>query len=259
MTTDADEGKGRDLYRAPALEKGLDVLEALSGIREPLTATAIVQRLGRSTGELFRIIQVLERRGYITQGRGGYVLSPRLFELGIARAPVRDLTETALPIMRDLAERVRQSCHLAIAIGGDMVVLARVESPEQLGFSVRVGYRRPLHRSTSGLCLYAFQPPPRRAEWAALFDPAPDAAERARLAELADAIVAQGYADQPSRYTEGVRDLAAPIRRGDAVEAALAMPFLKPRDRDDADAAIAELRGAAQAISAALLGSDQSA
>ena len=40
-------------YRAPALEKGLDVLELLAAETEPMTLTAIVNQLGRSHGELF--------------------------------------------------------------------------------------------------------------------------------------------------------------------------------------------------------------
>ncbi|MEJ8629232.1 hypothetical protein P0F65_04035 [Sphingomonas sp. I4] len=35
--------------------------------------SAIVARLSRSTGELFRMIQVLEHRGYVAQGADGYV------------------------------------------------------------------------------------------------------------------------------------------------------------------------------------------
>ena len=46
-------------YRAPALEKGLDVIELLAAEKSPLNLSAISQRLGRSSGELFRMLQVL--------------------------------------------------------------------------------------------------------------------------------------------------------------------------------------------------------
>src|SRR5438552_14932245 len=81
-----DQGKSSEIearYRAPALEKGLDVLEMLAAQSEPMTLTAIVTRLGRSHGELFRMVQVLEYRGYIEQepGGAGYRLTDRLFSL----------------------------------------------------------------------------------------------------------------------------------------------------------------------------------
>ena len=89
-------------YRAPALEKGLDVLELLAAQTEPMTLTAIVKQLGRSHGELFRMVQVLEQRGFIEQepGREGYRLTDRLFSLGMQQPRTRILLELALPVMR---------------------------------------------------------------------------------------------------------------------------------------------------------------
>ena len=96
-------------YRAPALEKGLDVIELLAAEKSPLNLSAISQRLGRSSGELFRMLQVLEFKGFITtaENGSGYVLTNKLFALAMAQAPVRSLVETALPIMRKLVARHR--------------------------------------------------------------------------------------------------------------------------------------------------------
>ena len=61
-------------YRAPALEKGLDVLELLASAKAPLTLSQISTRLDRSVSELFRMVQVLEARGYVGPApRGGRV------------------------------------------------------------------------------------------------------------------------------------------------------------------------------------------
>jgi len=77
-------------YRAPALEKGLDVIELLAAEKAPLNLSAISQRLGRSSGELFRMLQVLEFKGFITTADNGtgYVLTNKLFALAMAQAPV---------------------------------------------------------------------------------------------------------------------------------------------------------------------------
>src|SRR5256714_3067109 len=160
-------------YRAPALEKGLDVLELLAAQTESMTLTAIVKQLGRSHGELFRMVQVLEHRGYIEQESGGegYRLTDRLFSLGMQQPRTRSLLEIALPVMRQLTQADGQSCHLAMHSLGDIVVVARIESAELLGFSVRVGYRRPLAKSASGSVLYAFQPEDVRRRWEKMFNP----------------------------------------------------------------------------------------
>src|SRR3546814_1800523 len=82
-----------------------------------------------------------------------------------------DVCSSDLPIMRQLTIEVEQSCHLAVHTRGQMAVIARMESSEQLGFSVRVGYRRALHESASGAVLYAFQPPDIQERWERLNDP----------------------------------------------------------------------------------------
>ncbi len=154
-------------YRAPALEKGLAVLELLARANGPMSLNAISRSLNRSVSELFRMIQVLEFHGYLELASSGegYVLSNKLFALGMTRAPTRDLHDAALPVMHRLAERIGQSCHLGVVSADQMVIVARVEAPGDLGFSVRIGYRRALVDSTSGLVLYAFQTELVRAEW----------------------------------------------------------------------------------------------
>jgi DNA-binding IclR family transcriptional regulator len=228
----ADDRKQMDSrYRAPALEKGLDILELLAGETEPMTLTAIVKRLGRSHGELFRMVQVLEHRGYIEQDQSneGYRLSDRLFSLGMQQPRMRSLHEIALPVMRNLAQSVGQSCHLAVHSRGDIVVVARIESGELLGFSVRVGYRRPLPKSASGTVLYAFQPDDIRRRWEGMFSPSLSKKELEELRASADTIREQHVAMSPSSFVAGVTDISAPVMRGGMAAAALTVPYLSKK------------------------------
>ncbi len=245
------------LYRAPALEKGLDILELLAAEDHPLTMSAIVTRLGRSTGELFRMIQVLEHRGYVAQGQDGYVMTPRLFHLGLKRPPVRSLMEQALPEMRMLSDRIGQSCYLAIPSGAASSVIARMEASTSVGFSVRVGYRRPIHETPSGQVLYAFQPDQTRREWDGLFDPPLSDERHDHLVATADGIRDQGFAQADSAELPGMVELAVPIMRGGRAVAVLTVPFIRITDAlVDGDQALAELRATATRISEQLIGND---
>ena len=60
--------EGQAAYLAPALEKGLDVLELLARQSEGLTQSQIAQQLSRSLQEVYRMVVSLERRGYIRRG-----------------------------------------------------------------------------------------------------------------------------------------------------------------------------------------------
>ncbi|RYD46772.1 MAG: IclR family transcriptional regulator, partial [Sphingomonadales bacterium] len=56
-------------YAAPALEKGLDILELLSSVSQPMGLSDISQAVGRSKSEIFRMLHVLERRHYIERAQ----------------------------------------------------------------------------------------------------------------------------------------------------------------------------------------------
>ena len=63
-------------YTAPALEKGLEILELLAEAEGTLTQKQITGHLGRSVSEIYRMLSVLEDRGYISRdAQGGYLLT----------------------------------------------------------------------------------------------------------------------------------------------------------------------------------------
>jgi DNA-binding IclR family transcriptional regulator len=216
-------------YSAPALEKGLDVLELLAARGTPLTMSQIAAELNRSVSELFRMVDALVHRGYVAQAESGegFELTNKLFALGVARAPAKSLLEDALPEMRKLTRLVGQSCHLAVASDNQMVVVARIEAPGNQGYSVRVGYHRPLVESTSGLVLYAFQPDEVRAEWRARLASTVSQKVWKAFDEKAMTARAQKYVRADSDVTRHIVDLSAPVMGSDEVVAALTCPYIE--------------------------------
>lgn len=246
-------------YRAPALEKGLDIVELLANEPRPLSASIISQRLGRSTSELFRMIQVLEKRGYIEQSENGdgYKASDRLFILGMDRAPLKTMLEIALPRMRGLSTVIGQSCHLAVRSGGQMVVVARIESPGQIGFSVRIGYRQSLAVTASGTVLFAFQDDADRARWLETLGPEITDEQADALCTRAEQVRARGYERVKSSFSAGVTDISAPVLRGLSAAAALTVPFLHSTPlMMPIDETVKHLRATTAQVSAALLVED---
>ena len=245
-------------YRAPALEKGLDILELLAMRGAAMTTSQLSAELGRSVSELFRMIQVLEFRGFIELSDGAYRLSNRLFTLGMQQAPLRSLLEVALPVMRDLAAATFQSCHLVVPSSDQIVVIARIESPGDIGYSVRIGYRRNLIDATSGLMLYGCASPAAQALLHERLVAGFGAARVARFVKAAEAAAAQGHVERPSDFVKGVTDLVAPILGADGVIATLITPYIEsaPAVCDMAEA-VSRLRAAAATISHASLSASQ--
>jgi DNA-binding IclR family transcriptional regulator len=243
-------------YRAPALEKGLAILELLASAREPMPLNVISRHLKRSVSELFRMIQVLEVQGYleISSSGEGYVLSNKLFTLGMTRAPTRDLHDAALPVMHRLAEHIGQSCHLGVASADQMVIVARVEAPGDLGFSVRIGYRRSLVESTSGLVLYAFQSELVRAEWKARLAGSINRREWVSFERRGHAAREAGFVRSESHAVQGVIDLSAPVTQSGSVAAALTIPYVKTSRSRTVEETVGQVVLAAQEISRELGG-----
>lgn len=213
-------------YSVPALEKAFDIIELLASQKDGLNQGQISDAVGRSIHQIYRVLQALERRGYIFRDRpaGLYFLSTRMFELAHRHEPLRGLVQAALPSMRRLADEIQQSCNLGVHNAGRVLILAQVESPASFGFRVRVGAEFPLFGTATGRTLMAFQPPERVSQWLQAFGIKDEKADVERaLAGIRDV----GYEEVPDGLQPGVTDLAFPVMGpyGDAV-AALTVPYV---------------------------------
>lgn len=216
-------------YAAPALEKGLDILELLSRVSRPMGLSDISQAVGRSKSEIFRMLIVLERRHYIERAEGNdlYTLTNRLFLLGMERPPLKGLLDIALPAMHQLSDDTQQSCHIVVPSEQYMVVIARIDPPADLGLVVRIGHRRSILEGTSGIVLTAFQHEPVRRNWLDQYGGGMSAKDRAELEARLKEIGAKGHAAIKSAVVPGITDLAAPVMSNGVAVAALAIPFMK--------------------------------
>jgi len=83
-------------YQVPALEKGLRILEDLAAHPTPLSLAELADSQGKNRNELFRMLNCLERMGYVTREviSGKYQLSLKLHYLA-QRQPLLARLRTA--------------------------------------------------------------------------------------------------------------------------------------------------------------------
>jgi DNA-binding IclR family transcriptional regulator len=246
-------------YSAPALEKGLDVLELLATLSEGVTPSQIAQQLGRSLQEVYRVVVALERRGYIQRPPGdeSLVLSSKLHDLAYQYPPMRRLVDAARPVLNRVAIHAHQAFHLAVLDGLSIRVVAQVDSPAPLGFRLRVGTQNPAIRTASGRLLIAYQPPAVQ-EW--LFETIGQTAPKSEidwLRKRIEVVRSVGYEMIAGEALKGITDVSFPILNADGyAPAVLTMPFLASSTEkvpfDDANVLLFE---AAQTITG-LLGGD---
>ena len=221
-------------YAVPALDKGLDVLELLARETEGLTLNEIARLLGRTSSELFRMVNALCRRGYIGQQDDRYSLTLKLFELAHRHKPIKSLTAAAAPLMRDLVQRSLQSCHVAVFYAGRVLVVAEIDSPERWAFGLKVGAQVGLTDTASGCVLLAFQDEPGRRSMLASHQEVEGELQvrRAQLLTTVRDVAKNGYAQLQSRQIRGVINIAFPILEtsGHAI-AVLNIPYIERIDK----------------------------
>ena len=218
-------------YAAPALEKGLDILELLCRSEGSLSQKDIALSLGRSVGELYRMINCLVDRGYLANIDDKYMVSTKLFELAHANPPTHRLLSEAFPIMQKLSSELDQSCHLTVYNRGRQIVVSKVDSPGGMGFSVRIGSELDVLVSASGRVLLAFQDrDARRLRIAEAVARRPEQADP-QIGVILDTIEARGFESIPSVQVRGLYAVSYPVldRHGHAI-AALTVPYAERID-----------------------------
>ncbi|WP_137893208.1 IclR family transcriptional regulator [Ramlibacter sp. 2FC] len=226
------EAEGR-LYSAPALEKGLDILETLCRSEQPLSQKDIAQRLGRSVGEIYRMVACLVNRNYVTLvDENCYGITTKLFELAHINPPTHRLLFEAAPIMQRLAGELDQSCHLTVYGQGKQVVLCKVDTPSGMGFAVRAGAELDVLISASGRVLLAFQDEEtRKLRIEESLQRRPEQADP-QIDSVLDSIRTAGYESIPSVQVRGLYAVSFPIldTQGRAM-AALTVPYAERIDQ----------------------------
>jgi DNA-binding IclR family transcriptional regulator len=203
----------------PALQRALDILEKISDSNAGFTNGHLARRLEIPKSSASSILRVLQNRGYLCRGanNGRYKLGFKTLTLGrqfLERSPIRDL---ALPLMRDLVKRADLTCHLAIFGQYEAVHLEKIVAQRyfKLDKTRSVGERVPLHSSSVGKALLAWQDQPAlEASLPSLELPRSSPrtiTTRTRLLAKLSEIRNQGYAIDDEECRVGWRCVGAPI------------------------------------------------
>lgn len=218
-----------DKYSAPALSKGLDILEFLASEPDAQKKADIARALDRSISEIFRMLVVLEERDYVAFDHHSerYSLTTKLFEVAHRYPPVRRLSTVSSALMQSLAREVNQSVHLTILHDTDILVIAQVDSPGNNVTSVRLGARIPMVQTASGAVLASGM----QADALAILDEKladQSAKMRKRFAQNRENAVQNGYCECLSMVIEGVTNISAPIHdHSGQIIAAVTIPFIR--------------------------------
>ena len=132
------------------LDRGLRVLELLSAHPEGLTVTDIAGELGVGRTVVYRLVATLDQHGVLRRSADGRCRLG-VAALSLARQIQPMLRDSALPVLRRLADTLGATAHLTLLDGGDGLVVAVMEPARtDVHVALRVGARHPAERSIAG-------------------------------------------------------------------------------------------------------------
>ncbi len=193
----------------------LDLLECFAE-QEELGVTDVARRLGVAKSTAHRLLSSLCSRGFVERlpDNGRYRLGLHLYELGQLAQDRLPTRHSALPVLEELRVNSGQTVHLSTADGPDVVFLERLQTLPGIPLLGERHRRMPLHSTSAGKVLAAYDDQVAdartRAGFPRLTDSTIDSQER-WVAVLAE-IRRLGYAYSDSENRIGLASIAAPIR-----------------------------------------------
>lgn len=233
----------------------MDLLEHLEALRTPAGARALEAATGIPKATAQRLLDVLERRGYVQKARGRYALGARTVRLARGFLLGDSLVTVAMPVLQSLAALSEETCGLYVRQGFDRVLVQRVESPHPLRHRTAIGERLPLHLGASGQVLCAGMPGDLLQQYVDTLEPVRLASGKPlsmkELLARAQEVRRRGYAIGIGERFDGVSSVAAPVVQKDRGIVA-AINIAGPSSRMPADKLerlSLEVRNAAREIS----------
>jgi DNA-binding IclR family transcriptional regulator len=204
------------------------------------------------------VVKLLSERLQMESERGKRVMGVLLFQ-DLAVVPllvvIPALGSSPESLMRELANRAKQSCHLCTHFDGRIIVAAQVDSPGLWSFGLKLGAVMGLTETASGHVLLAFRDEAERTRMLAAqikmhgdldLDPA-------QLLRGLEEVRSLGYTVMPSRHTSSVTNIAHPVFgvTGQVI-AALTVPYisrLEPAGSPNIEAVCVQVKEVAQQLS----------
>lgn len=197
-----------------SVASAIDLLECFT-TDEELGVSEAARRLGVAKSTAHRLLTTLASRGLIEQNvaTGKYRLGLRLFELGHLALTRVDLRRDSKTLLEELREASGLTVHLAVASGVDTLFLERL--PTLRGMQAMGEFRRrwPLHATSSGKAICAYDPIVAEARIAAGLPryATETISTEAEFRSMLALIRKRGYATSRNEVMPGLASVAAPV------------------------------------------------
>ncbi|MBW1783945.1 MAG: IclR family transcriptional regulator [Deltaproteobacteria bacterium] len=228
--------------KAPALERGLKVLELLADEGSELGLKSIAQKLNIPVPSLWRILGVLRENGYVLfdPDKKTYRLGFKFLYLGNVVLNRIGFRSQARGYLKRLVELTGETAELSARIKDQLILIEQVEGPEAVRLFSRVGSAYPYFHATAPGKVYLAHIDRDKLTRVMTRMGLPKITKHTvtRLDVLADElklIAERGFASDTEEMREGVCRIASPVydKTGKIVAClGIAAPAFRIKSRD---------------------------
>ena len=207
--------KNKEKITSLTLAKALKLLEKISE-ENMVGVTELARKLKMNKAIVYRFLSTFKQMGFVKQEPHSkkYSLTLKLFELGSKVLSELNLIDEAHPVMQKISEATKETVHLAVMDGEEIVYIDKVDSPQTLRMYSRIGKRAPAYCTGLGKVLLAWSSP-------SVIDKVSKHLRKFTENTNTDPLILQrelhlvrerGYAVDNEEYEKGICCVAAPIR-----------------------------------------------
>lgn len=211
------------------LDKSLQVIELLSKNPQGLRLLELSNIIGFPKSTVHHILSTLLPYEYVSQDRETkkYSLGFKFLSIGRVILDNIDVRTTAHRHLLELHEKCKETVHLAILRDGKVIYIDKIDTQGMVSLATYIGYRTDPHAAAGGKILLSELS---RKEIMDIYKERPlktygknTITTMPRLFDELEKIKKQGYAIDDEEYYEGIRCIAAPIRAGWKIVAAVSI------------------------------------
>lgn len=152
---DAGGSDKRDVVQS--VDRAMRLLEILSEDEEGYRLTDLAERAGLSPSTVHRLLTTMSTRRFVQFDPTDTMwhIGRQSFTVGATFIRRRNYVAQALPFLRDLRNKTRETVNLGVADAGEIVILTQIESREIVRAITRPGGRAPMTSSGMGKAIMA--------------------------------------------------------------------------------------------------------
>lgn len=205
-----------ETYMLSSVKNALRLLQCFTIDEPEQKVTDLAQSLGLAKSTVSRLLSTLASEGFVTKNpeTKKYRLGLSILNLNTIITSNLEITRESLPILKDLVKEIEETAHIAVLEEAQVVYLNRVECKQHVQILSHVGRRNPLHCTSSGKVILAYQKETfieNYIEKGLVAFTDETIIEPIILREQLKKIKDQGYSISSEELREGVTSIAAPI------------------------------------------------